>query len=233
MIYVISDIHGSLDSYLRMLRLIEFSREDKLFVLGDICDRGNDSAEIYLDLMQRKNVVCLKGNHELMAESVLPYMFSLKSKPSRSQYKANYQRWIDNGGETTLLSLYRYSDSARLRILDYITEMPYYYSLTVNGREFLLVHAGIEGYTEGKPLDEYTPNDLVWCRPDFVTPLWENKNKYLVVGHTPTMMLSRQKPPLIYHAKNNMINIDCGEAYRNVGGRLACLRLDDMEEFYV
>lgn len=233
MIYVISDIHGNLDSYLRMLKLIEFSRDDKLIILGDICDRGNDSAEIYLDLMQRKNVICLKGNHELMAESVLPYMFSLESKPSRSQYKANYQRWVDNGGENTLLSFYRYSDSTRLRILDFIKEMPYYHSLTVNGKEFLLVHAGIEGYIDGKPLEEYHPHDLVWCRPDFTTPLWEDKNKFLVVGHTPTMMLSRNRPVMIYHAKNNIINIDCGEAYRNFGGRLACLRLNDMAEFYI
>ena len=33
----------------------------------------------------------------------------------------------------------------------------------------------------------------------------------------------------IYHG-NRMIGIDCGCAYKN--GRLACLRLDDMKEFY-
>ena len=33
----------------------------------------------------------------------------------------------------------------------------------------------------------------------------------------------------IYHSHNNIV-IDCGAAF---GGRLACLRLEDMAEFYV
>lgn len=37
------------------------------------------------------------------------------------------------------------------------------------------------------------------------------------------------KPMRIYHG-NRMIGIDCGCAYKS--GRLACLRLDDMKEFY-
>lgn len=232
MTYVISDIHGSFNSYMQMLKLIEFKAEDTLIVLGDICDRGNDSAEIYLDLMKRKNVICLKGNHELMALSVLPYMFSLERKPSRSRYKGDYERWMDNGGESTLLSLYRYSDSARIRILEYIKEMPLYLTLKAGEREFVLVHAGLGGFEESKRLDEYTEKELTWCRQEFDTRLWDDRSKYLIVGHTPTMMLSRQTPPMIYK-KCGIIDIDCGEAYRNVGGRLACLRLDDMEEFYI
>ena len=233
MTYVFSDVHGDVDSYWKMLKLIRFSKEDRLIVLGDVCDRGNDSAEIYLDLMQRKNAVCIKGNHELMAESVLPYMFSLERKPSRSRYKSAYDNWMENGGDATVLSLYRYSDSARLRILEYIREMPLYLSLTVGEREFLLVHAGIGDYVEGKPMEEYTARELVWSAPDLHTPLWEDKNKYLIVGHTPTMLISRQKPPMIYRAKSRVIDIDCGNAYRSVGGRLGCLRLEDMQEFYV
>ena len=232
MTYVISDIHGSYESFIKMLKLIGFSNGDRLIILGDICDRGTDSAEIYLDVMKRKNVLCLKGNHELMAVSVLPYMFSLEPKKSRSQYKGDYERWMDNGGEATLLSLYRYSDSARIRILEYIKEMPLYLELKVGEREFILVHAGLEGYEESKPLDSYTPKQLLWARQEFDTRLWEDKNKFLIVGHTPTMMISRQAPPMIYK-KCGIIDIDCGEAYRRHGGRLGCLRLDDMEEFYV
>lgn len=232
MTYVISDLHGGFNSYLKMLSLIKLSADDRLIILGDVCDRGPDSAEIYLDMMKRKNIVCIKGNHELMALSVLPYMFSLLPKPSRSQYKGDYDRWMDNGGEATLLSLYRYSDSARLRILDYIKEMPLYLTLTAGEREFILVHAGLGGFEEAKPLDSYTEKELTWHRQEFDTRLWEDKNKYLIVGHTPTMMISRQSPPMIYR-KCGIIDIDCGEAYRRHGGRLACLRLDDMEEFYV
>ena len=232
MTYVISDIHGHSDTYFKMLKAISFSKDDTLIVLGDVCDRGNDPATIYLDLMQRKNAICLKGNHELMAESVLPYMYSLKAKPSRSIYKANYNRWIDNGGEATMLSFYQYSDSTRLKILEYIQNMPYYLELCIGDKSFILTHGGIDNYMEGKPLNEYTPQELVWARPDYDTPLWDDKSKFLIVGHTPTMTFRKDRPPLIYRGKGNIIDIDCGEAYRNYGGRLGCLCLETMEEFY-
>ena len=41
MIYVISDLHGCYEEYIKMLELINFNGNDTLYVLGDICDRGN------------------------------------------------------------------------------------------------------------------------------------------------------------------------------------------------
>ena len=42
MIYVMSDIHGRLDLFEKMLEKINFNDNDKLFVLGDMVDRGGD-----------------------------------------------------------------------------------------------------------------------------------------------------------------------------------------------
>ena len=39
MIYVMSDIHGEYEKYLKMLDLIQLSEKDSLFVLGDVVDR--------------------------------------------------------------------------------------------------------------------------------------------------------------------------------------------------
>ena len=39
MIYVMSDIHGKYDKFIKMLELIEFSENDELYILGDIFDR--------------------------------------------------------------------------------------------------------------------------------------------------------------------------------------------------
>ena len=47
MIYVISDIHGCYKEFLEMLRLIDFSAKDDLFVLGDVVDRGKDPMQYY------------------------------------------------------------------------------------------------------------------------------------------------------------------------------------------
>ena len=59
--------------------------------------------------------------------------------------------------------------------------------------------------------------------------LWKDvfKDKIIITGHTPTLAINGKDK--IYHNKNNIV-IDCGCTY---GGRLACLRLDDMKEFYV
>ena len=40
MIYVMSDLHGQYNAFLKMLELINFTDEDELYILGDIIDRG-------------------------------------------------------------------------------------------------------------------------------------------------------------------------------------------------
>ncbi len=40
MIYTMADIHGQYDKYIAMLEKINFSKNDILFVLGDVIDRG-------------------------------------------------------------------------------------------------------------------------------------------------------------------------------------------------
>ena len=52
----------------------------------------------------------------------------------------------------------------------------------------------------------------------------------VIFGHTPTYHYQDAFPLRIYHGIMN-IGIDCGCAYEDYG-RLACLRLDDMREFY-
>ena len=43
MTYVMSDIHGDYSSFYNMLVKINFSSFDKLFILGDVVDKGPDN----------------------------------------------------------------------------------------------------------------------------------------------------------------------------------------------
>ena len=45
--YVLSDIHGNFEIFKRMLDKIQFNSHDQLYILGDICDRGPCSLDIY------------------------------------------------------------------------------------------------------------------------------------------------------------------------------------------
>lgn len=107
-------------------------------------------------------------------------------------------------------------------------EFTAYEEVTVNGKDYLLVHAGLGNFSEEKSLDEYDVNDFIWKRPDWDIPYFADSNKFVVVGHTPTLGITG-KTEIFY--KNNFIAIDCGACFEN--GMLACLCLDTMEEFYV
>jgi len=65
--YVMSDLHGCFETYKAMLKKIDFSDDDILYILGDVIDRGPKPVSILLDLMERANVVVLAGNHCAMA----------------------------------------------------------------------------------------------------------------------------------------------------------------------
>ena len=82
--------------------------------------------------------------------------------------------------------------------------------------------------------------------PDRVYDIWERIEDYiripddytLVFGHTPTLYYAIKSRLSIWHGQNR-IAIDCGSGFEDIApedyphqGRLACLRLDDMKEFY-
>lgn len=231
--YVMADIHGEYMPYCQMLDKIKFKKEDTLYIIGDVCDRGLYSDALYLDIMKRENVHLIKGNHEFMAENVLPFLFGFAKVKSKKHYSGDYDMWMDNGGKKTMEALSRLGDKDKRDIVEFIRNTPFYMTVKTEKREFLLVHAGLGGYEQNKSLESYLPHDLVWNRPDYNAKLWDDENKYLVVGHTPTNFINPDASFRIYHGKGNIIAIDCGNAYRCVGGRLACLCLDTMEEFYV
>ena len=56
----------------------------------------------------------------------------------------------------------------------------------------------------------------------------------VIVGHTPTPLITgiEDAPAKICHG-DGIIDIDCGCAFRSQFSRLACIRLDDMAEFYI
>lgn len=46
MVYCVSDIHGELDKFERLLTLIQFSENDHLYVIGDAIDRCTMGVDI-------------------------------------------------------------------------------------------------------------------------------------------------------------------------------------------
>ena len=232
--YVMSDLHGNYEAYLTMLQKINFQCGDKLYILGDILDRGPNPIKIILDVMKRPNVEVVAGNHCVMASKCLPLMIKEITEESLSDtnnelFIESLLNWQQNGAFSTIDELHRYDRKTQQRIVDFIADFELYKEIEVNETDYILVHAGLGNFSPNKDLWEYDLDDLVWKRPDYGQRYYENI--YVITGHTPTQLIKENPRPGYIYQANNHIAIDCGCSIPS--GRLGCLRLDDMREFYV
>ncbi len=233
MIYCVSDIHGCYDRYKTLLDSLKNS--DTLYVLGDVIDRGPHGVKILQDMMVRPNVVPILGNHEVTAAMCLPWLMEEITDASIQRLTggqlAGAQEWLANGGAPTLKALQGLSQEERQDILDYLREMALYEEVEVDGRSFVLTHAGLDHFAPDKPLEEYELEDFLFDRPAPERVYWPDKT--LIFGHIPTRALWKAvgapAKDDIFHAAG-FIDIDCGCGF---GGRLGRLCLDTMEETYV
>lgn len=83
-VYVMSDIHGRYDVFIKMLNKIKFTDKDTLYVIGDVFDRGPESIRTSLYIMSKENIIMLAGNHEFTAAlcvvSILSYIYCKRIK---------------------------------------------------------------------------------------------------------------------------------------------------------
>lgn len=232
MIYVMSDIHGELEKYLKMLEKIRFSGADTLYVLGDAVDRGPRPIPLLQDMMARENVYFIRGNHEGMAALVLEKLnVEVTAENAESHLDAAFMQalleWQQNGGGVTMKQFTALNAKEKRSVLDYIQDAPLYEAVDAGENTFILVHAGLGNFRKGKKLREYTFEEIACMRPDFDTRCFSDPSIHIVCGHTSTLSVTGKAEA---YEKNGHILIDCGAAY---GGRLCCMCLDTMEFTYV
>lgn len=241
-VYCISDIHGCFDEFSELLEAVGFSKEDRLYILGDIVDRGPKTAECLEWLANSgDNVKFLWGNHEEMMSWALMGNWS-----HRSIDEVMLGSWIMNGGFPTMEALDALDASTLKRVQQKILHADKIAHVTVSGTEYVLSHAGIRAAeTESETAEWYiqSEEDLLWIGAGW----WgarESAPFETVFGHTPTSTIATSGAALpgcpadqVLAGNDNRIMtwntrhaIDCGCVF---GGRLAALRLDDLAEFYV
>lgn len=223
--YVMSDIHGEADRFHAMLEKIYFSPDDTLYILGDVIDRGPDGIPLLREIMATSNMVMLLGNHEYM---MLEYL-----KPDHDTIAI--RRWNRNGNRPTLDAYLKLKAREQQEILDYLRSLSTHLEVEINGKRFYLVH--------GFPGENV--HDEVWHRPEMDTPN-PMPGYQLIIGHTPVLSLIKPEEEKvryamelesegehlrIFHA-SGFIDIDCGCGHSYPIKALACIRLEDMLEFY-
>lgn len=231
--YVIADIHGQYDLFMELLKKINLQETDLLYVLGDVLDRGPHPIKTLRKLMEMPNAICLVGNHELMALDSLKFLMQEVTEESIKKLDAEmldgFLTWAEhNGGQTTINEFRTLERADQMEVIDFLSDLSVYEELSVGGKEYLLVHAGLGGYYPGKDMDAYSLKELVWDRAEYDIEYFPDK--YVVTGHTPTQyILGNPKPGYIFR-QNHHIAMDCG--VHCPGGRLVALCLDTNEEFY-
>ena len=222
MTYVMSDIHGNYQQFLAILDQILFKESDTLYILGDLLDYGEEAMELIDDLSLRLNVYCIAGEHDFLAARMLSgfdKMLKNGSTPD-AEYIADMTAWVKDGGQATLEAFRALDADSREGVLEYLEELTLFEDITVNGKRYVLVHAGIADYEADSELEDYLPEDFFSEPLDASYALIEDAT--VVVGHVPT------KSGKIERGEGSIV-LDCGVCE---GGKLACLCLDNGKEFY-
>ena len=249
MIYVMSDIHGNRRRFDSIMQQINLQPEDRLYVIGDVVDRHPDGIGILLQLMTMQNVTVLLGNHEYMMLDV----FDPARQMDEYERREKVRLWRRNGAEPTIRAFASLDAKTQVEVIRYLNRMPLTKSLIAGHKRYMLVHAAPPElyFPYYRSIEEF----CVWDRIRFNAKL--PKGYILVFGHTPTKHFVRQEQQDRLYEQgieefqegspgimsiwygDHRICIDCGSGYPDTFdpeygalGRLACLRLDDMKEFY-
>ena len=229
MIYVMSDIHGNYSAFKKMLKEINFTDNDVLYIVGDLVDYGADSMELLCDISMRANVYSIVGDHDFEALKMLSgfsRMLESGSAPDPA-FAEQMKEWVNDGGAVTLESFRALDADMREGVLDYLSDLALFEEVTVKDADYILVHAGIRNFTEDTALDDLSPEDLIYESLNPEKEYYEDKT--IIVGHVHTNELPDADPDMIYYG-NGSIFMDCGS---DKNGTLGCLCLDNGKEYYV
>ena len=216
--YVVSDIHNDYQKFCELLKVIKLSKEDKLFILGDLFDRSDynpNPVDLYFKVMELgDNCSMIRGNHD---EWLAAYIFKFYQIPEWKRRKTELYQYNTFRCLTRRLVPVDVQNLAK-KILTW----PLQLSVQVNNEKYLLAHA-----MTLKP--ECTENKYYYLMGNEMNTeyLHNGIEGYIsVCGHRNTANHKIWK-----NEKGNLIMCDCGCGFRN--GKLGCLCLETKEEFYI
>ena len=220
-IFVMSDIHGQYDLFLKMLDKIKLKREDLLVIIGDICDRGKKSYEIYMKCMKMiklgYNLKFILGNHEDMLLEDLENDYPIRYETEYSVFRNS--KYFENK------DMKDWHEENFLEEIEWLVKWLKNCPLIISGNENIFVHAGLD---LNKVLEKQEKETVLWTREEFWlmenVELEEYKGKNIYFGHTPNINGRISKKT------DRIKGIDCGAFFTHF---LGCIEVKSQEEIYV
>lgn len=213
---VLGDIHGNVKALNQCLERCRFdSNKDTLIQLGDVADRFPDTAKVVERLLEFKNLIAIRGNHDDWTNK----WFSTGIADSS---------WLANGGQETIDSY----DNEKVDLdkhKKFFSDVQVNYYTDANDRIF--VHGG---FTQPKgPEYDLIKTQCLWDRSLWNETIIGQKLsrqphilsgfKEIYIGHTPTLNWHQEEPMNIF----NVWNLDTGAGHSN--GRLTIMDIDSKE----
>jgi serine/threonine protein phosphatase 1 len=194
---IVGDVHGCKYALDELLGKLDLDAHTVVFV-GDIVDRGEDSAAVISDVYARSQAqenpaICLMGNHERM-------MLDFLDDPVKTG-----ARWLRFGGLQTLLSFNVTGVTERSTGADLTTARDALRAALPEGVEVWLrelpfqfhsgnVHIVHAAASPNHPMNEQEEQVLLWGHPQFLKNP-RSDDEWVVHGHTivaePTMLDGR------------------------------------------
>jgi serine/threonine protein phosphatase 1 len=225
-VYAIGDIHGRDDLFGQLLALIEADNATRapasveLVLLGDLIDRGPDSAVVVrraMRLVEGRATIVLKGNHEAAMLDALSGDREMLSLWLKFGGKASLVSWgvdevlVEQGAFEDVLAAANkavpMAERAWLARTRQWTQIGDYY----------FVHAGVR---PGVPLERQTAEDCLWIRDEFLAST-RYHGAVIVHGHSISAAVEDC---------GNRIGIDTG-AYAS--GQLTALGLEGSDRWLI
>jgi len=213
--FVVGDIHGCFAALEIELAAIRFDeRIDRLFSVGDLVDRGPQSAYA-VEWISKPWFNAVQGNHEDMA-----IRYVEPGNRDRDHYMMNGGSW--------LIEKPRY---AQVLVADALAALPYAIEVETEGGLVGIVHADIYGKSWSEMIQAFACADSATKLRRVTNAVLWNRDRIqaedhsgvpdmraVVVGHTPL-----NRPAVL----GNVYHIDTGGWLR--GGSFTFLRLDDLQ----
>ena len=211
---IVGDVHGE---YTALLNLVaKTPKESRLVFVGDLVDRGSQSANV-IQFIRKHKLACVKGNHEeMMIEYGEAFIHSIENDEPIEQDN----KWLRNGGRETLLSYGLVSQKGKELIphvfikefiflfkedIAWLKHLPLYLELNIthpaSGRPVVVSHSAIASVWDIRHKNQYAnifSETVLWRRTQ---PL-DQANIFNVFGHTPHAYTADMK--------KHYVNIDTG-----------------------
>ena len=205
-IYLVSDLFGNAALFDRVKKEIKFGDKDIMFILGNSIDYGQDSVKLLEQLSYAENIWTIAGRHEIIAREMLSGFEKMLKDGTRpgAAFIDKMKKWIADGGDATFEPFRGLDPDMKEGVLDYLNDLPTSETVSVGGKNYLLVSEE----------STYNPEEF---------PEEDLEGYITVVGHPEDASAG------IVVGKDRICLGSCGDR----GSSVSVLRLDDMKGFLV